>query len=82
MRAAWEFVSPDKSKAMFTVVIMRQDLSRTLFLRLKGLDPNKYYKREDNGEIYSGALLMNAGLSLSNMPHWTGCGYSVYFEEI
>ena len=62
---AWEFVSPEKDQALLTLVTMRQRETPFLILRLKGLDPEKYYQDADTGEIYSGALLMNAGINLT-----------------
>ncbi|MFQ9473063.1 MAG: GH36 C-terminal domain-containing protein [Oscillospiraceae bacterium] len=32
---------------------------------LRGLDPDRLYREEETGEVYSGALLMHAGLNLS-----------------
>ena len=33
--------------------------------RLRSLDPEKLYTDTDTGEVYSGALLMNAGVNLT-----------------
>lgn len=33
--------------------------------KLRGLDPDRLYRDEDSGEVYSGAILMHAGLDLS-----------------
>lgn len=60
----WEFVSPDKNEVMFTRVVMRQPDNFYQLQRLRGLDPNKMYTDEDTGEVYSGALLMNAGINI------------------
>ncbi len=61
----WEFVSEDQSEVLFTSVIMRQPEHNFYIQRLEGLDPNRYYRDEDTGEVYSGALLMYAGINLS-----------------
>lgn len=61
----WEFVSPDKNEALFTLVVMRQPENFYQLYRLRGLDPDKMYTDEDTGEIYSGALLMNAGINIT-----------------
>ena len=42
-------------------------------IKLKGLDENTYYKDEETGEIYSGALLMHAGINLT--PNLNGTLY-------
>lgn len=65
---AWEFVSSDRREALLTVVTMRQRETPFLILRLRGLDPEKYYRDAETGEIYSGALLMNAGINLTPRP--------------
>lgn len=65
----WEFVSEDKNEALFTSVVMRQPDNMFYIQRLRGLDPEKMYTDEETGEVYSGALLMNAGINLSS-PDW------------
>ena len=62
----WAFVSPDKSEVLFTRVVMRQPINRYQIVRLVGLDPEKRYVDQDTGRVYSGALLMGAGLDLSS----------------
>lgn len=81
-KVAWEFVSEDKSEAMLTVVVKFFKEARNFFIKLRGLDPHKYYKCDSNGEIYSGALLMNAGLSMYHFPVGDGESYTVHFEEV
>ncbi len=80
--AAWELVSEDKTQAMFTLVNMRYYHCRTRFIRMKGLAPDKYYRVEESGEIYSGALLMNAGLNLSRYPAETGESYVLHLNAV
>ena len=61
---AWQFVSPDKSRAIlffFRVLAEAQEPFRTI--RLVGLDPEKTYKEAVFGARYKGDMLMNAGLS-------------------
>ncbi len=79
--AAWGMVSKDRSEALFTFVVTRYHFNPTRFIKLKGLDAGKYYRLESTGEVYSGALLMNAGLNLSKMPRETGESYMLYFTE-
>ncbi|MBQ7639032.1 MAG: alpha-galactosidase [Clostridia bacterium] len=81
-RCAWEFVDENKSKALLTVLIKFRKESRNFFIRLKGLNADKNYRLEETGEIYSGALLMNAGLSLFDMPNADGYSKTFYFEEV
>lgn len=81
-RCAWEFVSPDKSKMLFTNVTMRYYHNMKYIVRFKGLDADKMYRLAETGEVYSGALLMNAGLNLAHYPRNTGDSFTLYFEEV
>jgi len=66
----WQFVSPDKKEVLFTRVVMRRPENLYQARRLRGLDPEKVYVDEETGRKYSGALLMHAGLDLSQP--WPG----------
>ncbi len=79
-RAAWEFVSKDKNEVLFTSVVMRRPDTQAFFVRLKGLDPDKYYVDDDNDEVYSGALLMNAGLNFTDSDISDGASFVKYFK--
>ncbi len=81
-RVAWEFVSEDKREAMLTVVIKFFTEARNFFIKLKGLDSEKYYKCLEDGEVYSGALLMNAGISMFYYPDRDGESFALHFEEV
>lgn len=81
-RAAWMFVSKDKSEALFTAVVMRRPEYEAFFIRLQGLDPNAMYRDEATGEVYSGALLMNAGLNLTGTPITDGSSFTKYFTIV
>lgn len=81
-RAAWMFVSEDKNEALVTSVVMREPYDRVFVLKLKGLDPEKFYKDEETGEVYSGALLMNAGLCLTWKNELDGASFKKYFKAI
>ena len=61
----WGFVSPDKNQALFTRVYFRRPDSPYQLQRLRGLDPEKRYRDEDTGEVYSGALLLEAGVFMT-----------------
>ena len=63
--AAWESVSADRKEVLLTYVVMRTAPTVQRYLRLVGLDPEKIYTDTSNGQRYSGALLMNAGLNIS-----------------
>lgn len=81
-RAAWQMVSPEKDCSMLTVVTMRSELYANVIVKLQGLDPKKQYRNEATGEICSGALLMNAGLVLSNVASETGESSVLYFTAV
>lgn len=80
-RCAWGNVSPDKSEALYTFVIMRRAPQQTWLVRLKGLDPDKYYRDSETGEVHSGALLMNAGLNLTCRPNEDGASFTIHVIE-
>lgn len=81
-KCAWSFVAKDKSEALLTVVYKNHPPHRFLNIRLKGLDENKMYVNEADGQVYSGALLMNAGINLTSHED-SGCGTNimVHFTE-
>jgi alpha-galactosidase len=47
--AAWNYVSEDKSEALVTFVCMHWQCRPTIYLKVKGLDPNKTYVDENSG---------------------------------
>ena len=81
-RAAWQFVSPDKSRTMFTLVTMRREFRQHLIVKLHGLDPDAYYRNEETGDVFSGALLMNAGLVLTHTAEKSGESVVICFDKI
>ncbi len=82
-KCAWSFVAKDKSETLLTVIIKNRTPHTFLNVRLKGLDENKMYVNESNGEIYSGALLMNAGVNLSVGGDFDGgTNFMVHFKEV
>ena len=81
-KCAWSFVAKDKSAALLTVITKTRTPHTFLNIRLKGLDENKMYVNEADGEIYSGALLMNAGINLSIGGDIDGgTNFMVHFKE-
>jgi len=63
--AAWEYVSPDRSEALVTFVVIRTTVHPVYFLRLEGLDPAGLYEDEETGARVRGDTLMRAGLNLT-----------------
>ena len=62
---AWEHVSADRSLALISLVLTdRESNGAQQYLKLKGLDGTAFYRVQDRGGAYSGALLMNAGIPL------------------
>lgn len=76
---AWEYVSEDKTKAIFTLVFNRAEPNQGIIIRFKGLDPNKTYTNMANGLKYKGSTLMNAGLNLTGW-HQDLESHQFYFE--
>lgn len=81
-RAAWQIVSQEKNSFMVTIVTMRSELYPNVILKLQGLDTHKMYQNVKTGEIYSGALLMNAGLVVNNLATKSGESCVMYFYEV
>lgn len=81
--AIWEFVSSNKQEALVTKVTVKKDIiSRRHIVKLRGLDPEKYYKCDLTGETYSGAALMNAGIVLSNLAQNDGESIKLFFYVV
>lgn len=81
-KCAWQYTAKDKSEALLTVVIKNRPHNNFLLVKMKGLDPDKYYRDETDGEVYSGALLMNAGLNLTGGGLNAGMSFVRYFTEV
>lgn len=81
-KCAWEYVAKDKSEALLTVVIKNRAPHDFLLIKMKGLDPEKMYRDETDGEIYSVALLMNAGINLTDGTLSAGRSFIRYFTEV
>ena len=61
---AWQQVSPDRREALVSLVAHANHASAPFrALRLKGLDPDAWY-RVDGGEVWPGDVLMSAGFPL------------------
>lgn len=62
---AWEFVAPDGSEALvFAVKRLSMPNRRRRPVKLQGLEPETRYQAADTGAIYTGGVLMQAGLML------------------
>ena len=75
----WQVASADKSEALVCAVKYRTEAcTHPEFVRLRGLDENKYYKIND-GKIYQGATLMYNGLLLAES--WGDYESQLYYIE-
>ncbi|MBQ7046580.1 MAG: alpha-galactosidase, partial [Oscillospiraceae bacterium] len=81
-RCSWSFVSLDKSEALATIVTMRRPEIPFFIFKFKGLDPDKYYECDYDGKIYSGSILMNAGINLTYRIDGTGDSMKIYLKEV
>ncbi len=75
----YEVVSKDQSEVLVTMVeVMRRANFKSRRIRLKGLQPDAVYEREDTKERYTGDVLMYAGVQcpdtwgdyISNLMHF------------
>ncbi|MBO5960153.1 MAG: alpha-galactosidase, partial [Lentisphaeria bacterium] len=61
----WEFAAKDGSEAIVIDVVFRQIIHPgTRFMRLRGLNPDAMYRETGTDRIFSGAFLMNAGITI------------------
>ena len=61
----WSFVSRDKEQSLVLGVIPRKYANPPITLiRLRGLDPDALYEEKNSGQVYTGAVLMYAGIPL------------------
>ena len=68
--AVWQFVSQDKQEALVTKMTMDNVWDHFQIIRLRGLDPNRMYHCPQLNLTCSGALLMNAGVNLTEVAPW------------
>ena len=61
---------------------MLRSQNPTFYVRLKGLDPDKYYYDDETCEVHSGALLMRAGLNLKNLPCSDGSSFVIHLKAV
>ena len=61
----WQVTDKDKTEALVTYVqVLARPNVRSRRICLKNLDPKAKYRLEDTEEIYSGEMLMNAGIQM------------------
>ena len=65
---AWQFVAKDKGEVLLQYVQILKTPSLFLHrIRLKGLEPEAYYRHEETGKVYSAKVLMNSGFDIPNL---------------
>ena len=67
---------------MLTVLIKFAIERRCFIIKLKGLDQKKKYLCDYDGLVRSGALLMNAGINLYELPERDGYSTALHFTEV
>ena len=80
--AVWQFVSQDKNEALVTKVTLDNVWDHFQIVRLRGLDPNKTYRCEELNLTCSGALLMNAGINMTEIAPWSFGSAKLYFRAV
>ena len=58
-------VSKDKSSALFIFVNVLKENNRFRFIKLQGLDPNRFYKNDFDNKVYKGDYYLNVGINLT-----------------
>ena len=65
---------------------MRRRAESYYIIKLRGLDENRMYRDMDTGEVYSGALLMKAGINMTPVPGYMvaddGNSVKKYFKAV
>jgi alpha-galactosidase len=80
--AVWQFVSRDKTEALVTKVTLDNVWDHFQIIRLKGLDPQKLYHCPQLGLTASGALLMNAGINMTDIAPWEYQSAKLHFVAV
>ena len=72
---AWNVVSKNKKECLVYFMNYKKEQTKSRFLKIKGLAPNKYYFNSLTSDIYKGSFYMNVGLNLS-------CPMDPYFSAL
>ena len=78
--AVWEIVSPEKDACLCTVVCVKHFFCGSLYVRLRGLDPDRMYTCDYDGQQYSGNFLMRVGYNLTDVANRDGESAQLYFH--
>ena len=80
--AAWQFVREDKRESLIQVVMQNTHGNPVVpYVKAAGLDPEKRYREEDTGVVYTGAALMYGGIPV---PQRAGeyLAYRMYLVQV
>ena len=80
--AVWQYVSEDRSETLVTKITLDNVWDHFQIVRLRGLDPNKIYHCPQLDLTCSGALLMNAGINLTEIAPWEYQSEKLYFYSL
>ena len=65
---AWQLTAPDRGRAVVSVVVIDPQANPwPIHIRLRGLDPDAFYRESLTEHVYTGAALCHAGLTLPIM---------------
>ena len=79
---AWSFVSKDKKTALVQAVVFEhKPNAKKPHVKLQGLDPMAFYRRKEDGMVFSGKALMKAGIFLPDTLG-SNVGHQVELEQI
>ncbi len=62
---SFNVVTKDKNLALVYFMLYRKEQTKARFIKLKGLDKDKYYFNSLTNDIYKGDFYMNVGLNIS-----------------
>ena len=79
--SSWMFVSDDKKEALLTYVVAFNSLDSLKYIKLKGLDENKYYYCKQLNKTFYGKFLMEFGLCLTFKHLYAGNSIQYHFIE-
>ena len=63
--ASWMCVTKDQKEALVFNFNFKREQTKARFIRLKGLNPNKYYFNSLTNDVYKGDFYMNIGINIS-----------------
>ncbi|MBR1676926.1 MAG: alpha-galactosidase [Clostridia bacterium] len=81
-KAAWQFVSEDKSECLLTVVCLKEQSYERFIYKFKGLNAEFNYKDEESGKVYSGEYLTVYGLDLRNEVNYLYGSKKWYLKKV